>query len=148
VSTTEIDDEFDLSELPDSVDQSAVKRMKVAAWLLDDAIRIPGTKFKIGIDPIVGVLPVGGDAATGVASLYIVAESARLGVERETLLAQLVNVAIDVGAGSVPVLGDLFDASWKSNKRNLELAVDDLTRGETAGSDSDSNDDGVNVSIE
>ncbi|NIB99974.1 DUF4112 domain-containing protein [Halobacterium sp. R2-5] len=119
-------DEFDAQNLPDSVDQAAVKRMRAVAWALDDAIPVPGTNYKIGIDPIVGILPVGGDAATGLVSLYIVAESARLGVPREKLVAMLVNIAIDVGAGSVPVLGDFFDATWKANTRNFKIAVEEL----------------------
>lgn len=122
----ELDDEFDIEELPDDVDRAAIKRMQVVAWALDDAIRVPGTDYKVGIDPIVGVLPVGGDAATAAISLYLVAESARLGVAREKLAAMLVNIALDAGIGSIPVVGDLFDAGWKANKRNLALAVEDL----------------------
>jgi len=119
-------DEFDLDELPDDVDRAAVKRMQVVAWALDDAVRVPGTNFRVGIDPVVGVLPIGGDAATALVSLYIVAESARLGVAREKLAAMLVNILVDAGVGSIPVVGDLFDAGWKANKRNLALALDDL----------------------
>jgi hypothetical protein len=122
-----LDDEFDTENLPDHVDQSAVRRMQVVAWALDDAVPVPGTNRKVGIDPLLGVLPVGGDMAAALISLYIVAESARQGVERETLAAMLVNVAIDAGVGSIPALGDLFDAGWKANKRNFELAVDDLS---------------------
>jgi hypothetical protein len=122
----ELDDELDLDELPDTVDRAAVKRMQVVAWALDDAIPVPGTNYRVGIDPVVGLLPVGGDTATAVISLYLVAESARLGVAREKLAAMLVNILLDTGIGSVPVLGDLFDAGWKANKRNLALALDDL----------------------
>jgi len=122
----ELDDELDLDELPDTVDQAAVKRMQVVAWALDDAIPVPGTNYRVGIDPVVGLLPVGGDTATAVISLYLVAESARLGVAREKLAAMVVNILLDTGIGSVPVLGDLFDAGWKANKRNLALALDDL----------------------
>ena len=122
----ELDDELDLDELPDTVDQAAVKRMQVVAWALDDAVPVPGTNYRVGIDPIVGLLPVGGDTASAVISLYLVAESARLGVSREKLAAMLVNIVLDAGIGSVPVLGDLFDAGWKANKRNLALALEDL----------------------
>lgn len=123
---TDRGDEFDPNELPDTVDQAAVKRMRVVAWALDDAVRVPGTNRKVGIDPILGVLPVGGDVATALISLYVVAESARLGVARGTLVRMLVNIAIDTGVGSIPVLGDLFDAGWKANKRNVELALGEL----------------------
>lgn len=113
-------------ELPASVDQAAVDRIRLVARLLDEAVRIPGTDYRIGVDPIVGVAPGSGDAITGLASLYIVAESARLGVSPQTLLKMLVNVSIDVGGGSIPVVGTVFDAVWKSNKRNVELLVDEL----------------------
>lgn len=118
-------------DLPPSVDRAAVRRMQVVAKLLDDSIRVPGTSFKVGVDALVGIIPGAGDAATGLVSLYIVAESARLGVSQATLLRMLVNVAIDVGAGSVPVVGDIFDATWKANRKNFELALDDLARPET-----------------
>jgi len=119
--------EFDLDDLPDDVDRAAVERMRVVAWALDDAIPVPGTNYTVGIDPLLGVLPVGGDAASGAISLYLVAESARLGVSREKLAAMLVNVLLDTGIGSIPVVGDLFDAGWKANKRNLALALEDLS---------------------
>ncbi|SEW25998.1 DUF4112 domain-containing protein [Halobacterium jilantaiense] len=127
--------EFDLDDLPDDVNQAAVKRMQVVAWALDDAIPVPGTNYRVGIDPLLGVLPVGGDAASGAISLYLVAESARLGVSRGKLAAMLVNVLLDTGIGSIPVVGDLFDAGWKANKRNLALALEDLSVTEIRVSD-------------
>lgn len=123
---TELADEFDIEELPEDVDKAAIKRMQAVAWALDEAVPVPGTNYRVGIDPILGVLPVGGDAASATISLYLVAESARLGVSRQKLAAMLVNVALDAGIGSIPVVGDLFDAGWKANKRNLALALEDL----------------------
>ena len=113
-------------ELPDSVDQAAVDRMRLIARLLDDAVRVPGTDYRIGLDPIMGAAPIAGDVVSGLVSLYIVAESARLGVSYQTLLKMLLNVSIDVGGGSIPVLGTLIDAAWKSNQRNVKLLVDEL----------------------
>lgn len=128
--TEELADEFDADiadELPETLDRAAVERMRLVARLLDDSIPVPGTPFKIGIDPIVGVLPVAGDVATGALSLYIVAEAARLGVSYETLFKMLANVSLDVAAGSVPVIGPVFDATWKANKRNMKMFLEEMS---------------------
>ena len=116
----------DIESLPDSVDEAAVQRMQFVARLLDDSIRLPGTEFKIGLDPIIGVLPVTGDAVAAALSGYIILESARLGVSYLTLLRMLANVGVDFAVGSVPVVGDIFDIAWKANVRNLQLALADL----------------------
>ncbi|ELY76733.1 DUF4112 domain-containing protein [Natrinema pallidum] len=114
------------NDLPARVDEAAIKRMRVVAHTLDEGFRVPGTDSRIGIDPIVGILPGAGDAAAAAVSLYLAAESARLGVSQSTLLRMLVNIGIDTVIGSVPVLGVAFDAVWKANKRNLKLALRDL----------------------
>jgi hypothetical protein len=128
MSDHELASEFDdfQGELPDSIDEAAVRRMRFVARILDDAIPIPGTDYRIGIDPIAGAAPIAGDVVTGALSLYIVAESARLGVSYDTLVKMLLNVSVDVGGGSIPVLGTVFDAAWKSNKRNMRLLLDEL----------------------
>lgn len=104
-----------------SRERAALERTRTASTLFDEAIRIPGIGYRVGIDPLIGVLPVSGDAVGAVLSLYIVAESARLGVPPKTLLRMLVNIAIDTGVGSIPIAGDLFDIVWKANKRNVSL---------------------------
>ena len=123
-STRSLASQFDhIEELPDSVDEAAVRRIRFVASLLDDSIRVPGTKFRIGLDPILGVVPGAGDAIAAALSAYIVLESARLGVPFLTLLRMIANVALDLAVGSVPVVGTLFDAVWKANQRNLRLAL-------------------------
>jgi hypothetical protein len=133
-----------IDELPASVDRAAVGRMRVVARVLDDSVRIPGTEFRIGLDPLLGLLPVAGDAVSGVLSLYIVVESARLGVSHRALVRMLAHVGIDVAGGSIPVVGDLFDAAWKANTRNVGLALADLTRDDAAST----RDAGVEIEIE
>lgn len=120
-------DDFD-GEIPETVDAAAVRRMQTVVRLLDDGLRVPGTNFRFGIDPILGVVPGAGDTAAAALSLYIVVESARLGVSYTTLVRMLGNVTIDAVGGSVPVLGTVFDAFWKANRRNLKLALRDLSR--------------------
>jgi hypothetical protein len=96
--------------------------------LFDSSIRVPGTDYRIGLDPILGLLPVLGDVPGATVSAYIVAEAAAMGVPRETLARMGVNLVVDATVGSLPVVGDLFDAVWKANDRNvalLEARVDD-----------------------
>ncbi|WP_408957518.1 DUF4112 domain-containing protein [Natrinema sp. 74] len=127
-TTSNIASEFEEidGELPDSVDEGTIERMRIVAHTLDEGIRVPLTDFRIGIDPIVGILPGAGDTAAAIVSLYIVAEAARMGVSRSALLRMVANVGIDAVGGSVPVLGVLFDSFWKANKWNLRLALEDL----------------------
>jgi hypothetical protein len=113
-------------ELPPSVDEAAVRRMRLVARGLDELVRVPGTDYRVGLDPLLGVIPGAGDVVAGAVSLYVVAESARLGVSYGTLLRMLANVAVDVAGGSVPYVGVLFDAVWKANEWNVELALEDL----------------------
>jgi hypothetical protein len=112
--------------LPESVDEAAVERMRAVAYLLDESVRVPGTDLRVGLDPLVSAVPVVGDVVSGGLGLYIVLESAYLGVPFGTLLRMLANVAVDAGGGAIPYVGVLFDAFFKSNKRNLELALREL----------------------
>lgn len=100
-------------------EEAALRRARTLSTLLDDAIRVPGTDARVGLDPIVGVLPVGGDAVAAALSLYPILEAYRFDVPRRTLAKMLVLVAIDAVVGSVPVLGTVFDAFWKANKWNV-----------------------------
>jgi hypothetical protein len=117
--------EYD-GEIPPGVDEAALHRMEAVAHALDESVRIPGTSARVGLDPILGAVPVAGDLVSGAVSPYIVAESARLGVSRATLLRMIANIAIDVVGGSVPYVGTLFDSFWKANVRNVERALADL----------------------
>jgi hypothetical protein len=92
------------------------------ARLMDGLFTIPGTKFQIGLDGILGMLLPGlGDVIASFISLYIVSAATRLGVPRIVVIRMLGNVMIDAALGAVPLVGDLFDFAWKSNRMNLEL---------------------------
>jgi hypothetical protein len=103
-----------------SGDRTATGAKRIA-WLLDDIIRIPGTNLRFGIDPLLGLLPGGGDLAGGVLSGYIILAAARLGAPPAVLVRMGGNVLLDALIGTVPLLGDLFDAGWKANRRNARL---------------------------
>jgi hypothetical protein len=101
--------------------QSALKGLEALAWLLDNSIRIPGTRFRIGVDSLIGVVPVIGDAIGALLSTYILVMSAKMGVPRVTLLRMGFNITLEAVVGVVPLVGDLFDFAWKANRRNVVL---------------------------
>lgn len=96
-------------------------RIRRLAWLLDSAVRLPGTKFRFGLNSILGLTPAAGDAAMAAVSLYIVYEAYQIGLPKQQLAKMLGNVAVETVAGSVPILGDVFDATFKANLRNIAL---------------------------
>jgi hypothetical protein len=96
-------------------------RLNRLAWLLDSSIRVPGTDFRIGLDALLGILPGGGDVAGVLLSSYIVLEAARMGAPGRTLFFMVMNVAVEALVGAIPLAGDLFDAAWKANQRNVSL---------------------------
>ena len=98
-----------------------VKNLRRLAHLLDNAIPMPIAGYRIGIDPILGLLPGGGDIVAGVLGAYIIVEAARMGLPRQVVGQMVGNIVFDSVVGIVPVLGDLFDVGWKANVRNIAL---------------------------
>ena len=95
--------------------------MRDLARVLDEAIRIPGTNIRIGLDALLGLLPGGGDVAGGLFSGLIILQAARSGAPAPVLGRMLANVAIDVVLGAIPIIGDVFDVAWRANTRNVRL---------------------------
>ena len=89
--------------------------------MLDSAIVIPGTRFRFGADALLGLFPGGGDVVGATLSGYIVYESWRAGVPAAGLARMIANLLADTLIGAVPIAGDLFDAYWKANLRNIEI---------------------------
>ena len=100
---------------------AARARLSRLAWLLDSSIPIPGTPFSIGLEALLGLVPVAGDLAGVLLSGYIIREAAALGVSRSILARMALNVAVEGLAGMVPLAGDVFDAAFKANQRNVRL---------------------------
>jgi hypothetical protein len=100
---------------------AALGRIRLLTKVLDEAIAIPGTGRKVGLDPIIGLLTGGGDSVGMVMSVYILLESLRFGLPKATLTRMLANVAADSLIGTVPFLGDIFDFVWGANSKNLKL---------------------------
>lgn len=103
-----------------------LSRLRRLAWMVDGAFRLPGTKFRFGLNSVIGLTPAAGDALLAAISLYIVYEAHRLGVPRDKLARMIRNVGIETAAGAVPVLGDLFDMGFKANLRNLAIIEDHI----------------------
>ena len=98
---------------------SSLKRLRQLSYALDNAIGIPGTSFRFGLDPILGA--IGGDVVTGLVSVYIVFEAMQMGLPAPTIGRMGFNILLDTLTGLVPVLGDLFDVGWKANSKNVAL---------------------------
>jgi hypothetical protein len=103
-------------------------RARTLARLLDSAVRVPGTNIRFGADAVIGLLPGLGDIGGAALAGYLVILAQRLGVPRAVVLRMLANVAVDTIAGSVPVIGDLFDVAYKSNLKNVALLERALER--------------------
>lgn len=99
----------------------ALRSARSLARMLDTAFTVPGTRFRIGLDPIIGLIPGVGDVAGVLLSITILFHGARLGVPRPTLLRMGANIAVEAIVGTIPLLGDLFDAGWRANARNVRL---------------------------
>jgi Domain of unknown function (DUF4112) len=115
-----------MSQIPDrsTPTESRLARLErirnLGRWL-DEAIAIPGTTYRVGLDPLIGLIPGGGDTVGFLLSAFIIFESAQLGASKATLGRMALNILLEAVAGTVPVLGDIFDVTWKANKQNLRL---------------------------
>lgn len=102
-------------------DEARLKRIRLLSRLLDEQFRIPGTTYRVGLDGLLGLIPGVGDAAGALLSAYIVYEAIRLGAPSTVLLRMLANIGIDTVGGAIPIVGDIFDMAWKTNKKNAAL---------------------------
>ncbi|MDP5337758.1 MAG: DUF4112 domain-containing protein [Nodularia sp. (in: cyanobacteria)] len=115
-----------VSDIDSDAQAVTLKRLRRLSRILDKVVTIPGTPIRIGIDPLVGFIPIGGDVLGIILAGYIVIEAAKLGVPQATLRKMVLNVIIDGLVGSVPVIGDLFDFVWTANEYNIKLLEEHL----------------------
>ena len=106
--------------------ETRLNRLRTLSKLLDNAITIPGTSYKVGIDPLLGLIPAAGDYLSAALSAYIVVEAARFGLPNATISRMVFNIVLDALGGTVPMVGDVFDFAWKANSANLALLEDHL----------------------
>ena len=98
-----------------------LEALRNAAQLLDSAFVVPGTSYRIGLDPILGLVPGLGDLVSPLFAIGILWQARDLAIPRVVQLRMIFNVAIDALLGAVPLVGDLFDIAWKANNKNLAL---------------------------
>ena len=96
-----------------------LRRLRSLSWFLDRSI--PVGRWRIGVDPLIGILPGAGDWIGALLSLYVFYEGARLGMSAPVLTRMAGNILVETIVGAVPVLGDMFDFVWQANTRNVAL---------------------------
>ena len=101
--------------------QAAIARLERFSKLTDSNIGIPFTKFNIGLEAVIGLIPVIGDGAGLILSSYVLIEAQRLGASKRIKTKIIINMLIDFVGGLVPFFGDIFDAFFKANTRNTQL---------------------------
>ncbi len=102
--------------------------------LMDNQFRVPGTRFRFGLDPLLGLLPVAGDLASFAMSATLVMTMARHGASGKLVALMLINSALDALIGSIPILGNIFDFFFKANERNVRLLRRHYEEGKYQGS--------------
>lgn len=116
-------------------DEAALRQVERLGRLLDTAFRVPGTRWRFGLDGLLGLVPGVGDGLSAALSLYPVYLAWRLGAPPALLIRMMANVGVDAAIGAVPLLGDIFDFAFKANRRNTRILRTHLEerRGRTVG---------------
>jgi hypothetical protein len=109
------------SPVADRREEAEVEKLDRLAWMLDDLIRLPVLNLRIGLDPILGLVPWLGDTATALFSLYLIGSAIHYGLPKVVILRMAMNVAFDYLIGVIPFVGDAADFFVKSNRWNLSL---------------------------
>ena len=108
--------------------------IKSVSYLMDEQFRLPGTKFRFGIDPIINLFPVVGDMTGFLISAGMLLAMARNGASSKVVVLMSINILVDTIIGPIPVIGHIFDFYFKSNTRNLRLMQEYFVEGKHQGS--------------
>jgi hypothetical protein len=101
--------------------EEAVARVEALARLMDGAFVLPGTNIRLGLDAVIGLVPVAGDVISGLISSYLIWEARQLGAPRWLIARMMANTLLDSTVGAIPVLGDAFDVMFRANMKNMAL---------------------------
>lgn len=109
-------------DLPVGNDPAAIRRrVELLERLLERSFTIPGTRIPVGLDSVIGLVPVVGDLVTATMGAYIVWEARNLGLSKWQLWRMGGNIAMDTAIGAIPLVGDAFDLAFRSNTKNLRI---------------------------
>ena len=108
--------------------EEKLTRLRQLSENLDESFTIPGTNIKFGIDALIGLVTGGGDLIGGLFSLYILRTAIKMKLPKSAILSIMFNIILDTTIGIVPVVGDIFDIFWKSNKRNMRIIEKHLVK--------------------
>ena len=115
------DSAWERGSRPQSIDRDRVLFARFLADLLDQRFTIPGTSIRVGLDPILGLIPGIGDALANIAGSAILLIAAQLNVPKIVLIRMGLNVAVNALIGAIPIFGDIFSIWFRSNARNADL---------------------------
>lgn len=118
----------DESQITDKQREATLRRLERFSTVMDSAVCIPFTRINVGVEGVIGLIPVIGDAAGLLLSGYVLTEAHRAGASRRVKAHMVKNIAIDAVVGSIPLLGDAFDVFYKANIRNTRLLREELER--------------------
>jgi len=101
--------------------QESIARVEALAKLMDGTFLVPGTNIRLGLDAVIGLVPVAGDMISALISSYLIWEARRIGAPRWLIARMMANTLLDTTLGAVPVLGDAFDVMFRANMKNMAL---------------------------
>jgi hypothetical protein len=101
--------------------EESVARLEALGRLMDGAFVVPGTNIRLGLDAIIGLVPVAGDVISGLVSSYLIWEARQLGAPRFLIARMMANTFLDTTIGAIPVVGDAFDVMFRANMKNMAL---------------------------
>lgn len=113
---------------------SKLKWVERVSYLMDEKFRFPGTNFRFGLDPLINLIPVVGDLSGFAVSSALVLAMTRHGVSRKVLILMCLNIVLDSTIGAIPIIGQIFDFTYKSNTRNIKLLKEHYEEGKHQGS--------------
>ena len=108
--------------------QSVRQRIEMMEQVLENVFTIPGTRFRVGLDSMIGLIPVVGDLVAAAMGAWIVWEARNLGMSRWQLIRMSANIGVDTAIGAIPFVGDAFDLAFRSNSKNLRIIRKHLDR--------------------